>query len=138
MKLLFERNKNMEITALENKHIKIGKTSITVKNPETGKTGGVVRNICKFRDLQPNRQIDYFGAIRRAGAWGSRIDGIIDCVIISDNQLYYLHNLKPIEVYNKYFANCEGFENDRKIFEERLQIAENMKQIATVIPCYVD
>lgn len=138
MKLLIERNKNMEITALENKHIKIGKTSITVKNPETGKTGGVVRNICKFRDLQPNRQIDYFGAIRRAGAWGSRIDGIIDCVIISDNQLYYLHNLRPIEVYNKYFANHEGFENDRKAFEERLQISENMKKIATVIPCYVD
>ena len=32
----------MEITALENKHIKIGETSITVKNPETGKTGAVI------------------------------------------------------------------------------------------------
>lgn len=128
----------MEITALENKHIKIGKTSITVKNPETGKTCGVVRNIWKFKDLPSNRQIDYFGAISRAGAWGSRIDGIIDCVIISDNQLYYLHNLKPIEFYNKYIAYREGFENDKKAFEERLRIAENMKQISTVIPCYVD
>lgn len=128
----------MKITELENKHVKIGKTSITVKNPETGKTCGVVRNIWKFKDLPPNRQIDYFGAISRAGVWGSRIDGIIDCVIISDNQLCYLHNLNPIEFYNKYISNREEFESDRKGYEERLQIAENMKQIATVIPCYVD
>lgn len=128
----------MEIKEIGNKHIKIGKTSITVINTETGKTCGVVRNIRKFADLQPNKQIDYFGKIRNAGAWGSRIDGIIDCVIISDNQLYYLHNLAPIDFYNKYFADREGFENEKTHFEKRLQIAENMKQIATVIPCYVN
>lgn len=128
----------MEIKEIENKHIKIGKTSITAINTETGKTCGVVRNIRKFNDLQPNRQIDYFGKLRKAGAWGSNIDGIMDCVIVSDNQLYYLHNRKPIELYNKYFANREGFESEKEHFEKRLQIAENMKQIAMVIPCYVD
>lgn len=133
---LMEKN-TMEIKEIENKHIKIGKTSITVINTETGKTCGVVRNIRKFTDLQPNRQINYFGKLRNAGVWRSRIDGIIDCVIISDNQLYYLHNLAPINFYNKYLADHEGFEDEKTRFEERQQIAENMKKIATVIPCYI-
>lgn len=128
----------MEITMLENQHIKIGKTSITVKNAETGKTCGVVRNVCKFKDLQPNKATDYFNQLRTAGAWGSGIDGLIDCVIIADDQLYYLHNLKPIDAYNQYWANVEGCESAKILHEKRLQIAENMKQFATVIPCYVD
>ncbi len=128
----------MNITEINGKHIKIGKTSITVKNPETGKTCGVIRNIRKFVDLQANKQCDYFKQIRASGAWGSGIDGLMDCVIIVDDQLYYLHNLKPIEAYNKYFANAEGFESEEKRYNERLQIAENMQKYAIVIPCYVD
>ncbi len=128
----------MEITEIEGKHVKIGKTSITVKNPETGKTSGVVKNICKFLNLQPNKKLDYFKKIREAGVWGSRIDGLLDCVIIVDNQLYYLHDLNPINTYNKYFAGYEGFDNEKSHSDERLRIAENMKRISTVIPCYVD
>ncbi len=128
----------MEITEIKDKHVKIGKTSITVKNLETGKTCGVVRSICKFKDLQSNKQIDYFKKLRAAGVWGSRIDGLLDCVIVVDNQLYYLHNLNPINTYNKYFADHEGFEDEKSRHDERLRIAENMKQISMVIPCYVD
>lgn len=128
----------MDITAIENQHIKIGKTSITVKNPDTGKTCGVVQHICKFMDLRPNRQIDYFKQIRKSGVWDSRIDGLMDCVIVVDNQLYYLLNLKPIEAYNQYFSDREGFENEKSHHQQLLQIAKNMKQFATVIPCYVD
>ncbi len=128
----------MKITELGGKHVKIGKTSITAKDPETGKTCGVVRGICKFMDLQANKSIDYFGKIRNTGAWCSGIDGLIDCIIFADNQLYYLHNLKPINSYNKLFAGHEGFDNEKAQYEKRMQIAENMKRISTVIPCYVD
>ena len=128
----------MHISELENKHIKIGKTSITVINTETDKTCGVVRNICKFKDLQANKQINYSRALRSAGLWGCGIDGIIDAVIISENQLYYLHNLKPIETYNKLFKGVEGWESEQKRAEERQTIAENMKQFSTVINCYID
>lgn len=41
----------MTISELENKYIKIGRTSITVINTETDKTCGVVRNICKFFEI---------------------------------------------------------------------------------------
>lgn len=128
----------MEITKIEGKHVKIGKTSITVKSPETGKTCGVVRNICKFSDLQTNRMSNYFKKLRDAGVWGSRIDGLLDCVIVVGNQLYFLHNLNPINAYNKYFVGHEGFESEKNQHEKRLRIAENMKQISTVISCYVD
>ena len=128
----------MHISEIENKHIKIGKTSITVINTETNKTCGVVRNICKFKDLQANKQINYTKALRDAGVWGCGIDGVIDAVIISENQLYYLHNLKPIETYNKYFKGVEGWEAEKTRAEKRLAIAENMRQYATVINCYID
>lgn len=128
----------MTILELENKHIKIGRTSITVINTETDKTCGVVRNIRIFRDLAVNKQMEYFKPLRSAGLWGCGIDGIIDAVIISENQLYYLHNLKPIETYNKLFKGVDGWESERKRAEERQTIAENMKQFATVINCYID
>ena len=76
--------------------------------------------------------------LRDAGVWGCGIDGVIDAVIISENQLYYLHNLKPIEAYNKYFKGVEGFESEKTRAEKRLAIAENMRQYATVINCYID
>lgn len=128
----------MHISELENKHIKIGKTSITVINTETNKTCGVVRNVCRFKDLQANKQINYSKALRSAGLWGCGIDGIIDAVIIAENQLYYLHNLKPIETYNKLFKGVDGWEAEQKRAEERQTIAENMKQFATVINCYIN
>ena len=128
----------MHISELKNKHIKIGKTSITVTNTETDKTCGVVRNICKFKDLQANKQIEHFKSLRSAGLWGCGIADIIDAVIIAENRLYYLHNLKPIETYNKLFKGVEGWESERKRAEERQTIAENMKQFATVINCYID
>lgn len=128
----------MEIIEIEGKHIKIGKSSITVKNPETGKTCGVVKDVCKFSDLQENRKSEYFKKLREAGAWGSRIDGLLDCVIIVDNQLYYLYNLNPMNTYNRCFAGHEGFESEKERYEKRLTVAENMRKISTVIPCYVD
>ena len=128
----------MHISELENKHIKIGKTSITVINTENNKTCGVVRNICKFKDLQANKQIEHFKSLRSAGLWGCGIADIIDAVIIAENQLYYLHNLRPIETYNKLFKGVDGWESEHKRAEERQTIAENMKQFATVINCYID
>lgn len=127
----------MHISELENKYVKIGKTSITVVNTETDKTCGVVRNIRKFQDLQPNKQIKYFKDLRCAGVWGCSIEGVIDAVIIADDQLYYLHNLKPIEAYNEYFKGVEGWEAEKTTAEKRLAIAENMKQYAKVISCYI-
>lgn len=54
------------------KKIKISKSSITIKSEE-GKTCGVVRDIKKFKDIQPNKEFRYFHILKECGAWGNRI-----------------------------------------------------------------
>lgn len=126
----------MLITEIENKKIKIGKTSITCIG-DNGKTCGIVRNITKFTNLQPNKQIDYFHKISKCGIWGSRIDGLLDCFIIVDNEPYYLNDLRSIKFYEEKLLGHEGWEGEEKHYNERKQIAEKTKDFATVIDCYV-
>lgn len=59
----------MKIEEIEGCRIKIGKTSITIKD-ENDKTRGIVQNIRKFSDLRSNIQMDYFKQLREAGVWG--------------------------------------------------------------------
>lgn len=125
----------MEIEDLKGKRIKISKTSITCKD-ENNKTCGLVRNIKKFMDIRPNLQIDYFGKIRDAGAWGSNLN-IIDNIILDGNQLYYFDDIGAYEAYEKYFAGNPDYQLETKHYNERKQIAENMRKIATVIECYI-
>lgn len=54
----------------ENQEIKIGKTSITIKNRDTGKTKGIVKGITKFKDMQPNKQMQYFKKLKSLNIWG--------------------------------------------------------------------
>ncbi len=89
-----------EIKDCIGKNIKIGKTSITIKS-ENGKTCGVVRDIWKFKDIQPNKQINYFRILRNVGAWGNRNFDVNTCVI-KDGKMYVFRNLKIIQFHDKY------------------------------------
>lgn len=125
----------MVINDLKNKRIKISKTSITCKD-ENDKTCGIVRGIKKFMDVRPNIQVDYFGKIRAAGAWTSNLN-VMNNIIMDGNKLYYFDDIGAYETYEKYFAGSTDFELEARNNEERKQIAENMKKIATVIECYI-
>lgn len=122
----------MKITEIANKIVKLSKHSITVKD-EQNKTRGVVRGVTPFKELRPAEQMKYWKQLRECGLWCSEF---MNCFIICDGEAYYLHNLKAIEDYKKYFEQL-GYENDRKKYEQRLEIAEKVKQFATVIPCYL-
>ena len=122
----------MKITDLTNKTIKLSKHSITVKD-EQGKTRGVVRGVTPFKELRIAEQMKYWKQLRECGLWNS---GFMGCFIICDGEPYYLHNLKAIEDYKKYFEQL-GYESDRKKYEQQLEIAEKAKDFATVIPCYM-
>ncbi len=99
----------MKITDITNKTIKLSKHSITVKD-EQNKTRGVVRDVTPFKELRPAEQLKYWKQLRECGLWGSEF---MDYFIICDEEPYYLHNLKAIENYKKYFEWL-GYENDRK------------------------
>ena len=55
-----------EIKDCIGKNVRISKCSITIKSDD-GKTCGVVRDIRKFKDIQPNKTLDYFHILRSMG-----------------------------------------------------------------------
>ncbi len=106
-----------EIKDCIGRNVKISKGSITIKD-NTGKTCGVVRNIWKFKDIQPNKQINYFHMLKRVGAWGNR-DFDVDSCIIKDGKMYIFRDMKTVQFHEKY-----GY-----LSEEERRKAENQEMI---------
>ena len=124
----------MDILSIAHERIKLSPRSITVKNTEN-KTIGVVRGITKFKDLRVSESMKYLPMLRKCGVWGS---GYIDNVIFCDGKMYYLHNLRKDENYYKYFAaDKETFKTDFNDYELRQHIKQEMKDVCTVIDCYM-
>lgn len=96
-----------EIKDCIGKKVKINKSSITIKD-DNGKTCGVVRNIWKFKDIQFNKQIDYFHMLRKVGAWGNK-NFDIDTCIVKDGKMYVFRDAKTIQFHEKhgYFSEDE-------------------------------
>ena len=68
-----------EIKDCIGKNVRISKCSITIKSDD-GKTCGVVRDIRKFKDIQPNKTLDYFHILRKCGAWGNKNFSVDNCI----------------------------------------------------------
>lgn len=118
------------------KKIKVSAHSITIKG-ENGKTAGVIRNTCKFKELQAGKQMEFFKAVRLGGVWGD--SDLMENVVFKDGKMYFLHDLRPVEFYEKMFANSpEGWESETRRYNERKAAAENMAKHCTVIPCYIE
>lgn len=123
----------MKIEDLKNQMVKISPRSITCKG-ENGKTKGIVNGVENFKNLRPNIQAEYFGKIKSAGLWG---DGESKNIYYQNGKLYYLYDLKQMEMYEKYFIGKPGYEMETENYNRKKQIAENAMKIATVIPCYI-
>ena len=87
------------------KTVQISNNSITIKGDD-GKTCGVVRNIASVKNMQPNKQVDYFHLFKRIGVWGD-ID--ISRCIVKDGVLYIFRSMKSKLFHEKYgfFSNDE-------------------------------
>lgn len=120
-----------EIKDCIGKNIKISKGSITIKD-DNGKTCGVVRNIWKFKDIQPNKQIDYFHVLRDVGAWGNRKFDVNTC-IVKDGKMYVFRNMKTIQFHEKYGY----FSEDEKTGAKEQEVIYNAFRTAgiDVIEC---
>ncbi|MFQ7208566.1 MAG: hypothetical protein ACLRPZ_03880 [Coprococcus sp.] len=118
----------------ENQEIKIGKTSITIKNRDTGKTKGIVKNITKFKDMQPNKQMQYFKKLKSLNIWGNKMVNM-DNVIIQDGSIVLFRNMRTIDFYSKY-----GFidNTEKEQFEEKEQFYNKLSdsEEVKVINCY--
>lgn len=124
----------MKIAEIANKRVKVSSHSITVKNDDD-KICGVVRDVKPYKELRTAEQMDYFKKLKECGIWGD--SEFMKYFIICDGKPYYLHNLRPVETYEKMFKGVEGWESEERRYNTRMQAAEKMATMATVIPCYV-
>ena len=94
-----------EIKDCIGKNVKISKTSITIKD-ENGKTCGVVRNIISVRDMQANKQIDYYHLFRKMGLHGKI--STENC-LVKDDELYVFRDMRGVLFHEKhgYFSDYE-------------------------------
>lgn len=96
----------MDILECRGHNVKISKGSITVKS-EDGKTCGIVRNIVSLYNIQPNKQVVFYGELRRNGLNSMKIG--LDNIIIKDDTLYFFRNIKSKLFHEKcgYFSDEE-------------------------------
>lgn len=126
----------MKMEELEGKRVKISAGTITVKD-ENDKTRGMVRNVKTWARFSNREQFDHHKAITAAGIWGANIDGLMDCVVLDGNALYYLNNTKALADYEKYFAGRDNFQTEKANYEKRLKIAKKAAEYMTVINCHI-
>lgn len=124
----------MKIAEIANRKIKISPHSITVKNDD-GKTCGVVRDVRPYDELRTAEQMEYHKKFCEFGIFNH--SEFVKCFVLCDGEPYFLHNLRPLETYERLFKGKEGWETEERKYNERKQAAEKMAEIATVIPCYV-
>ncbi len=113
----------MTIHELEGKSVKIGKTSITVKNPETGKTAGIVRSAESFSVWTDRKRSDYWKILKQSGLWGNRVldlKNLIEC----EGELFYLYN-----THNEEFVK----ELEPEIYAKKQEILNNLEPSIHVI-----
>lgn len=125
----------MNITEISNRRVKLCYNSITVKDTN-GKTCGIVKNICSFRNLPSRYKMNLWGTVRKSGI----ANDLTDNIIFDGNKLYYLHNLRPIETYQKIFSEGDNadFQSEKQYNGLLLSAAESAQKCGmTVLPCYV-
>lgn len=100
-----DRLKNLD----NNLTIKVGKTSITIKDQEN-KTRGVIRNINTWKTLQLNKKVDWNIKFNKLGF---NVQKLADKLIFKDDKIYYLFNKRQYNIHkeaiNKY-KNKENFD----------------------------
>lgn len=127
----------MKINDINNKKVKIGVTSITVKD-DNDKTCGVVRNISRFKDLSPRMAQPLWKKLRECGLWGTKY---MENVVVCDGQLCYLHNLKADKFYHdikEILTDCEMLEDETKRFDYRQDVKNRAEANGIkVMSCYL-
>lgn len=104
----------MNVTEIGNKPCKLGKTSITVLNPETGKTCCVIRNVQRMSEERQARNL-YDVRQRHKGI----TPGIMQSCAVIDGTDYYIANTRRIKALEM-TANL-GYESDAAALEKLKQ-----------------
>ena len=124
----------MQITDINGDYIKIGKTSITVKN-ENGKTRGVVTG-CTVIDntIAPRILFDLSTNFKKHGL---SIMDFYGNIILKNGEMFYLHNLSLGDFLDKYAKNHdECFEADFKKQDKQNALRDKAESIGITVINY--
>ena len=122
----------MNITDINENHIKISKNSITVKNNEN-KTCGVIRNIISLYDIQPNKQYEFYHELLSKNI--SAMDYGIKNILKKDDIMYFMNDIKLRQHHEKYgFFN----ESEKNKYLKRENLIKDIKEKGyNVIDCII-
>lgn len=126
----------MEMKDIAGRLVKIGKTSITVKD-EYNKTRGVVRNVTLFLDAPPRVQSQYNKVAKDCGWFGCGNESLRKCMVICDGKLYLLKDTGRLGRWLDLMSKVELVrETDYPKYEKELQIYNKAEELGIqVIEC---
>lgn len=124
----------MDIRDIKGKIVKIGKTSITVKD-ENNKTRGIVKNIFLFNDAPPRISFKYSKIIKEVGILGNQ--KLIKNTIICNKELYLLKDTRRLSRWIDMMEKVEWIkESDMPEYEKEMDIYEKAQKVGiNVIEC---
>lgn len=124
----------MDIRDIKGKIVKIGKTSITVKD-ENNKTRGIVKNILLFEDAPPRISYQFSKIIKEVGIWGNQ--KLIKNTIICEKELYLLKDTRRLSRWLDMTEKVEWIKDDDMTeYEREMAIYEKAQKAGiNVIEC---
>lgn len=112
----------MEITKINGEEIKIGKTSITVKD-DNGKTKGVIKNCNVINNLLPPRTL--FEVAYKLRKKNIKVMDFYNRLVAVDGNYYFLYNLRKNDFVEKYaIKNPEIFQAEINKVKEQDELAD--------------
>lgn len=90
----------MNINEIAGRLVKIGKTSITVKD-EYNKTRGIVKNICTWNLLPTRQKMGYVSLLNVCGIRKTKPELLEKYVLICDGELYLLKDMARLDSWKK-------------------------------------
>ena len=126
----------MDIKDIEGKIVKIGKTSIIVKD-EQNKTRGIVRNILLFKDAPPRISYQFSKIIKEVGIWGNQ--KLIKNTVICDKELYLLKDTRRLSRWLNMMERVEwAKDDDMPKYQKEMAIYETAQKAGiNVIECEI-
>ena len=128
-----------------NQALKISKTSITVKNRDTGKTVGVIRGIKTHESMKNSRILrdlfDLHDGLKKlfanSGYDDIQIRRIASKCIVIDKKIYYMYNINSYLYYLKnkdYIDKCTNMYDYKGEYDKIKKIKEYI-DVIEYIPC---
>lgn len=118
---------------LAGKAVKIGKTSIAIKDGDN-RTRGIVRGVTKLGDVQLSQSLEFWHTLKKIGVHNTLGT---KCFFVKDGFLYAIRSTNS-DKYREAIMERDGFEDDKKVWVEQ---AEAYKKLAEngipVIECRV-